>query len=439
MLPVVLMSTFPTSLGYGRLLIPSAVVSATWLASLLIASGSPLLAQGGPASVVVTAVVEKDISAEQSFVANVKPWRESTIGSAVDGRVLEFMVNAGEAVTQGQSLAQLRTKTIEIEIAGAEAELALREAELAELKNGSRPDEIKLAEALRDVAKANHEYARSKMARAERLYNESSGISVDEFESDRAAALVAEATMAQTESSYRLVVEGPRQEQIAQAAARVDMQTQTLEGLRDRREKYTLKSPFDGFVAKELTETGAWVRQGDPVATIIEIDPLEIEVYVPEASIRFVRPGDEVVVSVEAVPGQTFHGVVDQIVPSADPLARTFPVRVRVENAAVQGRHLLLPGMLARVKLPSSEKQTRLMVPKDAIQLGGAAPTLYRVVDGKAMVVPVVMGPSQGSWVAVTSSVPGQLRAADLVVIRGNERLRPGQDVKITKQQEATP
>ncbi|WP_372725822.1 biotin/lipoyl-binding protein, partial [Novipirellula sp.] len=167
------MSTYPTSPRCGRLLIPSAVVWARWLASLLVASGSPLLAQGGPASVVVTAVIEKDISAEQSFVANVKPWRESTIGSAVDGRVLEFMVNAGEAVAQGQSLAQLRTKTIEIEIAGAEAELALREAELAELKNGSRPDEIKLAEALRDVAKANHEYARSKMARAERLYNES--------------------------------------------------------------------------------------------------------------------------------------------------------------------------------------------------------------------------------------------------------------------------
>ena len=188
----------------------------TLLASFLIASDSPLLAQGGPASVVVTSVVEMNISAEQSFVANVKPWRESTIGSAVDGRVLEFKVNAGEAVTEGQTLAQLRIETINIEIAGAEAELALQVAELEELENGSRPDEIKLAEALRDVAKANREYARSKMARAERLYNESSGISVDEFESDRAAALVAEAMFAQAESSYRLVVEGPRQEQIAQ-------------------------------------------------------------------------------------------------------------------------------------------------------------------------------------------------------------------------------
>ncbi|WP_442510214.1 efflux RND transporter periplasmic adaptor subunit [Novipirellula sp. SH528] len=433
------MSKFPY-FSCSRLPVRSAtVMSMTLLASFLIASDSLLLAQGGPASVVVTSVVEMNISAEQSFVANVKPWRVSTIGSAVDGRVLEFMVDAGEAVTEGQALTQLRTKTIEIEIAGAEAELALRVAELEELENGSRPDEIKLAEALRDVAKANREYARSKMARAERLYNESSGISVDEFESDRAAALVAEAMLAQTESSYRLVVEGPRQEQIAQAAARVDMQTQTLEGLRDRREKYTLKSPFDGFVAKELTETGAWVRQGDPVATIIEIDPLEIEVYVPESSIHFVHPGDEVDVLVEAVPGETFQGVVDQIVPSADPLARTFPVRVRLENAAVDGNHPLLPGMLARVKLPTSEKQTRMMVPKDAIQLGGAAPTLYRVVDGKAMVVPVVMGPSQGSWVAVTPLVPGQLSEADLVVIRGNERLRPGQDVKITEHQQATP
>ncbi|GAA5509759.1 efflux RND transporter periplasmic adaptor subunit [Novipirellula caenicola] len=433
------MPTFQYLNCCDRLPNPLLAISLTLLTSFLITSDRVLLAQGGPASVVVTAVVEKDISSEQSFVANVKPWRQSTIGSAVDGRVLEFLVDAGQAVTEGQPLAQLRTKTIEIEIAGAEAELALQQAELEELKNGSRPDEIKLAEALRDEAKAKLEYAQAKLARAKRLYTDTAGISVDEFESDQAAALVAAATLAQAESSYRLVVEGPRKERIAQAAARVDRQTQTLEGLRDRHAKYTLKSPFDGFVASELTETGAWVRQGDPVATIIEIDPIEIEVYVPESGIRFVRPGDEVVVLVEAVPGQTFAGVIDQIVPSADPQARTFPVRVRVENAAVEGRHPLLPGMLARVKLPSSEKQTRLMVPKDAIQLGGAAPTLYRVVDGKAMVVPVVMGPSQGSWVAVTPAVSDQLSPNDLVVTRGNERLRPGQDVKITEQQKTTP
>ncbi|WP_197169138.1 efflux RND transporter periplasmic adaptor subunit [Novipirellula galeiformis] len=412
---------------------------AALVSSFLVAWSDALFAQGGPASVVVAAVMEEEVASQQAFVANVKPWRESTIGSAVDGRVLEYLVNAGDAVSEGQPLAQLRTATIGIEIAGAEAELALREAELAELKNGSRVEEIALAEALRDVAKANNEYAKAKLERAKRLFNEASGISVDEFESDQAAALVAAATMAQTESSYRLVVEGPRQEQIDQAAARVEMQVQKIASLNDRRNKYTLRSPYSGFVSRELTEAGAWVSQGNPVAQIIEIDPVEIEVYVPEGSIRFVHPGDDVIVSVEAVPDQTFAGTIDQIVPLADPLARTFPVRVRVANPAVESRHPLMPGMLARVTLPTSERQTRLLVPKDAIQLGGSTPTLYRVVDGKATLTPVITGPSRGSWVAVHSQVPGQLNPGDLVVTRGNERLRPGQAVVITNKQDAAP
>ncbi len=404
------------------------------LLSQCLVSGT-LYAQGGPATVIVAPVVEHRLSAEQSYVANVKPWRQSTVGSAVDGRVLEYLVDAGQRVEQSQPLAQLRTKTIEIEIAAAEAELALRKAELAELQNGSRPDEVLLAESVKEVAQANNEYARAKLARAKRLFQEASGISQDEFEAARAESLVAAAKVAESESSFRLVKDGPRKEQIDQAAARVDMQQQIIEGLLDRKEKYTLKSPFAGYVSMEMTEIGAWVSQGDPVAQIVEIDPVEIEVYVPESSIQFVEPGKSVSISVEAASGNDFQGTIEQIVPLADGRARTFPVRIRVKNPMVGSRHQLLPGMLARVKLPSSELETRLMVPLDAIRLGGQSPTLYKIVDNKAVLVPVSIGPELGTGVAVAPLQQGQLAVGDHVAIRGNQRLRPGQDVLVTETQ----
>ncbi len=391
--------------------------------------------QGGPAPVVVAPVIEREVASSQSFVANVNPRRRSTVGSAVDGRVAEYLVDAGQAVETNEPLALLRTKTIEIEVAGAEAELDLRRAELAELHNGSRPAEIELAEATMRAAEAANVYAKAKLARAERLFNSSSGLSQDEFEATKSEAVAAIANASAANSSLELVREGPRTEQIDQAAARVAVQEQIVAGLKDRLSKYTIRSPFNGYVSSELTEAGAWVRQGDPVAEVVEIDPVEVEVFVPESSIRFVKKGVSCSLSFDALPGETFTGTVDQIVPLADSRSRTFPVRVLVENPLVDARHALLPGMLARAFLPTGDSQVRMLVAKDALQLGGPNPTLLKVTGEQVTIVPVRTGPSMGSWISVESLSPDGLQVGDLVVTRGNERLRGGQAVIISETQ----
>jgi RND family efflux transporter MFP subunit len=260
-------------------------------------------------------------------------------------------------------------------------------------------------------------------------------LSQDEFEAARSEALAAIARVSEAKSSLQLVREGPRQEQIDQAAANVAVQEQIVAGLEDRLKKYTVRSPFRGFVTSELTEAGAWVQQGDPVAEVVEIDPVEVEVFVPESTIRFVKKGATCTLSVDAIPGKTFTGVIDQIVPLADSRSRTFPVHVLVDNAPIGSRHELLPGMLARASLPTGESQQRMLVPKDALRLGGASPTLLKVEKGQTTIIPVQTGPSMGSWISVESLVPGGLNVDDLVVTRGNERLRPGQEVTISERQ----
>lgn len=411
----------------------------TAAAILLIVFGAPhaVMAQGGPSNVVVAPVVEREVASRQTFVANVKPRRMATIGSAVDGRVEQFLVDAGQEVVARQPLAQLLTNTINIELAGAQAELALRKAELAELQNGSRPEEIELAQATMEAGEAAHEYAKAKLNRAQRLYQNSSGLSQDEFEAARAAALTAAARKSESKSNLALVRKGPRKEQVDQAAARVAVQEQVVAGLEDRIKKYTLRSPFDGYVSMELTEAGAWAKQGDAVAQVVEIDPIEVEVFVPESAIRFVRRDMQVEVTVDALPGESFIGTVDQIIPMADSRSRTFPVRVLVSNPKGSDGHRLLPGMLARAGLPSGTSQMRLMVVKDALKLGGDKASVFKVVDGLAKLVPVQMGPAEGSWISVVPLAENALAPGDVVVTRGNERLRPGQPVNVTETQPA--
>ena len=388
----------------------------------------------GPAPVVVAPVIEREVASQTSFVANVNPNRRAVIGSAVDGRVIEFLVNAGQSVVSGEPLAKLRTGTIEIELAGAQAQLDLIQAELQELQNGSRPAEVKLAEANAQAAVAANQYAQAKLKRIERLFNASAGVSDDEYDAARSSALEATARSTGLEQALKLVQEGPRTEQIDQAKARVAVQQQVVAGLEDRIEKYTIRSPFNGFVAAELTEAGAWVRQGDPVAEVVEIEPVEVEVYVPDTQIRFIRRGLLCNIHVDAHPNETFQGTVDQIIPLGDIRSRTFPVRVLVNNPATETGHRLLPGMLAQAMLPTGLSSKQLLVPKDALRLGGS-PSIYRVVDQKAEVVPVQIGVAVGSWIAVESVGADQLKLDDLVITRGNERLRPGQPVAITEKQ----
>src|SRR6056297_1560044 len=150
---------------------------------LALPSRRPVQAQfGGPSPVEVATVQQREVVARRDFVANVQPNRRSTIGGAVDGRVDEFLVKAGQRVTAGQPLAKLRTRTISIEIAAAEAELDLREAELAQQKNGSRPEEIDLARAASKSAEATSQYAQAKLKRFEKLFRTASGMSRDEYE-----------------------------------------------------------------------------------------------------------------------------------------------------------------------------------------------------------------------------------------------------------------
>ena len=415
----------------------------------LAASGDPAMfafAQQAAAPVVVEEVVEREVSAGQTFVGTVMPNRRSVVGSAVDGRVIEMFVEEGDWVTKDQPLAQLLTKTLAIEIAGATAELNLRQHEVEEMTNGSRPEEISQSKAQLAAAQALLEYAKSKFARTLGLSKSGSGGSVTQEELDqaRSAATAAEQNVTAAKASYELVEQGPRKERVDQAKARAAGQQEMVNLLEDRLKKYTIRAPFDGYVVAKHTEVGQWVKSAEHVADGLEMDPVEVLVAVSESYIANLHAGlaakqqaGEALtarVQVEAVPSETFTGTVYRIVPLADVRSRTFPVKLHLENPKRGDSHLLKAGMIARVTLPVEKPVRATLVPKDALVLGGPTPLVFVVLpDAKggaavAQPVPVLLGVADGSLIQVT----GALKAGQKVVIRGNERLRPGQEVKIT-------
>lgn len=395
-----------------------------------------------PAPVVAAVIAQDEVRAGQTFVATVMPSKRAVIGSAVDGRVVEFSLNEGDPVKKGQPLAQLLTETIELELKAEEAELEIRKQELLKLERGSRREEIEQAEARMKSASALKDYLAARRKRTESLFNTSQATSREERDEAVSAAVAAEQAHLAAKAAYALAVEGPRVEEKNQAKAEVAKQQAVVDRIRDQIKKYTIISRFDGFVTAEHTEIGAWVSRGDPVAEVEALGDVEVVAQVVEEHVPYIRIGTPVRVEVPALPKAYFPGTVIAINPQADVRARTFPVRVLVENTITEEGPVLRSGMTARVTLSTGANREALLVPKDALVLGGKSksremtPRVY-VVDrdspesnqGKVRPVDVELGVAVGTLIQVS----GELEKGQLVVVMGNERLRPGQEVVVTK------
>jgi RND family efflux transporter MFP subunit len=407
------------------------------LAYLLLAAAivgwveTPAWSQTGPSPVTVDKVAEHDVLAGQTFVGTVMPRRRSAVGSAVDGRVLEYPINEGDRVSRGQPIAQLLTETLQIERDGAQAELELREKELMELEAGSRPEEIEQAKARMLGAKSLVELWLPRLNRARTLSGRGAGTE-DTLQETSSTLEQGRQSLAEAKAAYELAVAGPRVEKIEQARARVAMQQQVVRRIEDQIAKHTIRSPFDGYVIAEKTEIGEWVSKGQVIAEIIELDTIDVEVHVLENYVRNLAPGAPARVEFGAVPDTVFTGEVALVVPQADVRARSFPVKVRVENRRDGDNLLLKSGMFARVSLAVGKLEKAILVSKDALVLGGEVPIVF-VVDlgsnnpelGTVRPVPVEMGVAHEGMI----QVKGPLKAGDWVVVQGNERLRPGQEV----------
>jgi len=419
------------------------VVAAAVLIGAAAWAPSPARAQFGPAPVVVAKVVEEPVSQGEVFVGTVRPLKRSVIGSAVDGRVIDFGVNVGDRVEEGQALAQLLTETISLEKAAAEAELELRKEELKELENGSLPEEIEQARARKEAASANKDYLGQRRQRMENL-RKGNAASEDVLQEAVSASMAAEENFQAAKAAWELAVRGPREEKIAQARSRVVLQQAVVDRLADQLQKHTVITRFTGYVTAEHTEVGAWVSRGDPVAEVVALDTVEIEAFVLDRHVGFVDLHEDVLVNIPALPDKVFTGQVTAVVPQADERTRTFPVRVQVKNEIGGGGPVIKAGMLAQVTLQTGPKQQATLIPKDALVLGGPMPMVYVVVPAdpkdpqkkKVVPMPVEIGVATGDRLQALPSAAARgaaLKPGDQVVVLGNERLRPEQDVIVTE------
>lgn len=184
-----------------------------------------------------------------------------------------------------------------------------------------------------------------------------------------------------------------------------------------------LRAPRDGVILRRQVDPGSNVAPGVPAFTLVETETLLATVPVPEKSVGRIREGDAAKVRVAAL-GRTLPGTIREIALAANPLTRTFSVKVAVENPGD-----LRIGMVADVHLEIAEETTGLAVPPEALRIDYAGvPFVYVVVPGDALAlrrVEVLGYAGEGTVLG------GGVAAGEFVVTSGTPMLGDGMKVRV--------
>lgn len=193
--------------------------------------------------------------------------------------------------------------------------------------------------------------------------------------------------------------------------------------IKARLEKTVIFAPFEGVAGLRQVSPGAYVKAGQDIARLEGIGTLKLDFRVPEVYLARIKPGQEVLVRVDAYAGETYRGAIYAIEPAVDEASRTVLLRARVPNPGVR----LKPGMFARVNLVLGTRENALLVPEQAIVPRGRDNFVFRIADGKAAMTKVELGLRRAGEVEIAKG----LAAGDAIVVDGQLKLQDGAPVMV--------
>jgi len=315
---------------------------------------------------------------------------QADVAAETAGRVIGTPVERGSHVTAGAVLVRVSATEADASLREAEANAAQLEARLG-LVAGQAFDPLKVPDVLN--AKASLDWAEADFGRIKSLLDQKV---VSQAEYDQKLTQVQAARQ-----QYQTAQNGAQQSyrSLQAARARVDLARKSAADT-------VVRAPFSGIVAERLVGTGDYVSRGMKVATVVRIDPVRVELTVPEQYLSQVKAGQAVRLTVDAYPGETFNAKVRFVSPALKADQRALTVEAVADNA--DGR--LKPGLFATALLQQPAPAAAMLVPATAIETAAGTSRVYTVTaDHKVEERIVTLGEKLGDRIEVSSGVkPGE-------------------------------
>jgi RND family efflux transporter MFP subunit len=338
-----------------------------------------------PLAIEVARVESRPIDRYLKVTGSLLADEQAEVSAEAPGRVIATPVERGTRVAQGAVLARIAQTETSAQLLEAEANAAQIEARLG-LGDGPPFDPSHVPDVMQ--AKASLDLAEAEFGRIKSLLDQKV-VSQSEYDQRRsqvdAARQQFQVARNVAEQSYR---------SLEAARARVAL-------ARKAQADTTIRAPFSGIVAERLVSIGDYVTRGARVATVVRVDPMRIELTVPEQAVSLVKVGQPVRIAVDAYPGDTFDATVRYVSPSLRADQRALTVEAVAQNR--DGR--LKPGLFATASIRQPVSAPALLVPASAVETISGTARVYVIKDGKADERIVTIGDAVGDRVEITSGI----------------------------------
>jgi HlyD family secretion protein len=436
----------------------------------------------------VAGVKRGDIARTIEVTGSLEAENSTMVASKVAGRVASVLVDEGDHVAAGQALVVLDDQDIRTQVTQAEAGLHVAEARLAQatasqdvtktkvetdlqqardgqtqaqarrdlVRQGARAEERRQAEEAVNAARAGYDKAKADYDRAAKLVAEGA-ISKQMFDGAKAQYEAAESQLHTAEQALLMIQTGARPEELAAAEAALSQAQQGVrlaEKARDVQLKLAeediktaeagvaqakaaatfarqqladtvISAPYGGAIAQKDVGVGQVITPGVPFMRIVGKGQFSFVAQLSEKDYRAVAAGQEVSVTVDALPGRTFPGRVMSIVPSANKASRSFEVRIGFQDS----RGAIRDGMFARGRLLAESRTKTLLIPSIALIETEGRFHVFVVKAGTVSERDVTLGIVNRDDVEVLDG----LAEGDQVVVTGQTAVKDGAKVRITE------
>ncbi len=353
------------------------------IAAAILAFAQSGSAQQRAAGVTTDFVTAEEVSETVSIFGQVVTGRQSDVATRIAGVVGDAPLRVGDTVNKDDVVFRLNTERLQIELELVEAEIDIAEAGLV-------------------VAEARLDRTSKALERTETLVENAA---VSQAQLDDRSGEYAEALGA-----------------LQQAEARISAARAGLRRAQYNIENAVVRAPFDGIILEVTAQSGEFVNSGNVVVRLLDSGALEVEANVPSRYIGALQP--EQPVGARTDNGSELTMMLRAILPTEFSSTRTRPVRFSLTGDASD----IAVGQSITLDVPVSRPETVTVVNKDAVVQSGGGWQVFVHEDGKAAPRRVEIGRAVGSAFEVVSG----LSVGDEVVVRGNERLRPGQAIAPT-------
>ena len=334
------------------------------------------------------------------------------VASKVLGKVAWIGVDKGNFVKEGQVLARLEDDEYRAQLQQATGNLQNLKAKLAELENGSRPQEVAASKSNWEVAKADLENARVNLERVKKLV--AATVAPQQQLDDATARFDSQkARVDSLEKTYDLVRVGPRREMIDAMRGQIEQAQGSVSFYQTQLSNTVIKAPSTGTVLERAVEKGEFITTSfvgergakGYVVSLADLKDLQVELDINQNDFRKLNAKQKGVITTDAFPDKKYEGIIDEISPEANRQKATVQVKVKV----LAPDEFMRPEMNASVAFydEASGKTTTaapaIYIPAAAIKNG----KVLLFVNGKAMEKSVKVGAASSLGVRVEGGLIG--------------------------------